>query len=1437
MPPVAVNLTAGVSLAALSGRTTCAWLETRELYCWGDGSLGQLGLGTTGVGAVPTSPVPLGGAEATSVYSGGDYTCILSTVGSVLCWGSNSYGQLGLGLPTNNNIGDAPGEMPPAAVAVGGVVAQLSCGETHVCVTLVTGEVQCWGRGGLGELGVNLTTNIGDGPGEMPPLSVPLTTPVATLHLRGDTSCVVFFNGLPSCWGLNTDGQLGIGNTVNQLLPPSSSINLPTSRVHSLAPGINFVCALLTDGQVQCWGKNSWGQLGIGSAVSQLVPVATILAPILFSVSPMLVYAPMTTLTLYGAGFGSLSSNVAVYVGSVLCPITLFTPFHIECTPPWTTTGYFKVNVTRTGFGTSNAINSIRILPYEPIVSAVSPTSGLPGITLTISVLSVDNVGQTVVSFLPHEDHNLCVSNACDGTVLSVDFAAQVVTVQVPPALPPATLYDIVVQNARTTSQAPFATFLACTDDCDRCRALDDPVTAVQCTQCRESLGFYLDVSGTLCINSSCNAGEILSTRTGALRCSCDQSAGQFLSSDAQGCVDSCLPREFLDVSGPNHQCIPCDSSCLACAAASASSCTACPSGVILELQGSSGAQCVGSCTLCGTGLATDPISGRCFCPAGTFYDSVKRSCLPCPGNSYSNSSRDPDLPSSQTCTSCPVHTEMDLGASHTSLDECLCRPGFVLNPSASDGSCACAAGFFYDATSLSCSACLPDSYTSTPGTPATCRQCSAIGAYRTTNGQLAQSSAAACVCPDTMIPDPAGTGCVCPAGTFFEETSSQCRVCEVDSYRNTTTLSATCVLCSTVGALRTNRYTSSRNSSTDCACPPTLVEHPTTRECVCEPGYFLDLTSTTCRICPMDTYSDKYSDEVVCTSCQTLGSYRTTNLLQGRTARASCVCEPGYYPNKDNTYCISCNKIADVSCNGGVDPTLLASPENLTLVGASGVVVPSGYWLTTEAVYLPAKKADETPWFVLAKCPLAVACPGGTEAETCAVGYTGPACGLCEQGYGRLGVLCAKCVGQAGSQMLMALMVVILVAVCAVVLFLSARSHAQSTHEPVPVDKESAKLAKEVEHHSQQTSLGMKIAITHLQILGFTGNFGADWPDALFRVIAIPASAAKLTAVASNNLALDCLVQPSLQSRAITIFVLPLIIIAGVSLGYTIIGLATRNFTHIGSKIMQGTLLLLYVAHPGIVESLLKVMVCVPVGKKSFAESDMTVDCSSASFIALRTIAALYIVFYGIGGLVLVVVLAKKYPKAFAFLIKGYRTQTYYWDVVTIFRSLLFVVVSLFAPPALQLYFGNWILLIGWLVLHYSHPYKEQRLHAMETSSLWILLLTVTTGSLFFTGVVDPKAPAGVLLAVILILLNLAAVFVFVSVTATHTVVAFVETRRKSQQLRKSQIISPSTVVAATSISLASPVSPSEIEMDQFPPRPKEKESESVAQQQEPQP
>jgi alpha-tubulin suppressor-like RCC1 family protein len=114
---IAVEITAGYS-------HTCALLDDGSVKCWGNGAAGQIGQGdTTYRGDEPDEmgdallPVKLGtGRTAVTVSAGGDHTCARLDDGKVKCWGSNVYGNLGLGH--TQNMGNAASEVGDGLPAV-----------------------------------------------------------------------------------------------------------------------------------------------------------------------------------------------------------------------------------------------------------------------------------------------------------------------------------------------------------------------------------------------------------------------------------------------------------------------------------------------------------------------------------------------------------------------------------------------------------------------------------------------------------------------------------------------------------------------------------------------------------------------------------------------------------------------------------------------------------------------------------------------------------------------------------------------------------------------------------------------------------------------------------------------------------------------------------------------------------------------------------------------------------------------------------------------------------------------------------------------------------------------------------------------------------------------------------------------------------------------
>jgi alpha-tubulin suppressor-like RCC1 family protein len=87
----------------------------------------------------------------------------------------------------------------------------------------------------------------------------------------GQHTAVIHSDGTLWTWGLNAQGQLGIGNTAYQAAPVQVGTD---TNWKSVAVGQFHTVAIRTDGTLWAWGLNNYGQLGVASAGTfQTTPV------------------------------------------------------------------------------------------------------------------------------------------------------------------------------------------------------------------------------------------------------------------------------------------------------------------------------------------------------------------------------------------------------------------------------------------------------------------------------------------------------------------------------------------------------------------------------------------------------------------------------------------------------------------------------------------------------------------------------------------------------------------------------------------------------------------------------------------------------------------------------------------------------------------------------------------------------------------------------------------------------------------------------------------------------------------------------------------------------------------------------------------------------------------------------------------------------------
>jgi alpha-tubulin suppressor-like RCC1 family protein len=233
---------------------SCGLLAGGALWCWGDGSFGQLGNGAFSTYSL--SPVSVsGGLTFVAVSAGAQHGCGIAAGGAAYCWGYNGLGALGNGTSRDTAL--------PAVVSGGFVFVAISSGRNHTCAVTVDSAAYCWGYNDFGRLGDGSTT------ASTVPVAVAGGLHFAMIGAGGYHSCGLTSGGQAYCWGRNESGQLGDGTTTNRLLPVAVGSGLSFAAVTT---GWRHTCGVTTAGAVYCWGLNDHGQLGDGTTSSRSAP-------------------------------------------------------------------------------------------------------------------------------------------------------------------------------------------------------------------------------------------------------------------------------------------------------------------------------------------------------------------------------------------------------------------------------------------------------------------------------------------------------------------------------------------------------------------------------------------------------------------------------------------------------------------------------------------------------------------------------------------------------------------------------------------------------------------------------------------------------------------------------------------------------------------------------------------------------------------------------------------------------------------------------------------------------------------------------------------------------------------------------------------------------------------------------------------------------------
>jgi hypothetical protein len=270
-----------------------------------------------------------------NVQVGGSHGCAALTDGSVKCWqvatNGNTSGQLGNGTTTaTSTLYRASPVLTAASTPLTGVaaVATGDSASNSSCAVRTDGKLYCWGDlSWIVNNGASLLTGYAqavttDG-------STPLVG-VTQAAVGSGLACAMVAGGSGSastvwCWGFNSDGELGVGDTNNRQYPTQvTGLTNPTKLVIDAPVGnYQFITVCAQDGaNVRCWGYNGYGGAGTNTATSPILSptaVATMSGTLLGNVSDLEsgggafgVLRSDGTLWTWGSGFHNYAANYNV---------------------------------------------------------------------------------------------------------------------------------------------------------------------------------------------------------------------------------------------------------------------------------------------------------------------------------------------------------------------------------------------------------------------------------------------------------------------------------------------------------------------------------------------------------------------------------------------------------------------------------------------------------------------------------------------------------------------------------------------------------------------------------------------------------------------------------------------------------------------------------------------------------------------------------------------------------------------------------------------------------------------------------------------------------------------------------------------------------------------------------------------------------------------
>lgn len=245
--PVRIGSASDWSQLSVGEHAQCA-IRDGELYCWGEGANGALGLGAI---TEASAPARVGSDDdwlGVSIRT--DHACGIRNGGDLYCWGSNTYRALGTASASNSNT--------PVLVSTGGWQS-IAVGDQHSC-GVRSGQLHCWGSRAYGAVGDGAPSG-----SQTTPLQIGDRTSWTRAFASRSTSGALDASGALYVWGF---GALGM--PASQVVPVPTQLGTATGWT-GLQSAAFHSCGVRA-GMLYCWGGNHAGELGQPSIESLATP-------------------------------------------------------------------------------------------------------------------------------------------------------------------------------------------------------------------------------------------------------------------------------------------------------------------------------------------------------------------------------------------------------------------------------------------------------------------------------------------------------------------------------------------------------------------------------------------------------------------------------------------------------------------------------------------------------------------------------------------------------------------------------------------------------------------------------------------------------------------------------------------------------------------------------------------------------------------------------------------------------------------------------------------------------------------------------------------------------------------------------------------------------------------------------------------------------------